>query len=79
MDPVALELEYVRRVYEKISKNFSNTRYKAWPAVVRFLEGVCNQVTTNGDLPRIGIDVGCGNGKNMLACSSDVCVIGLDL
>jgi tRNA (uracil-5-)-methyltransferase TRM9 len=44
-------------VYSKIASHFSQTRYKRWPVVARFLE---NQSGTS-----FGLDLGCGNGKNM--------------
>lgn len=48
----------VREVYEKISTEFSRTRYKMWKCVREFL----------ASLPPSSLvaDVGCGNGKNML-------------
>lgn len=50
-----MEKQHVYEVYEKIAPHFSNTRYKPWPNVVKFLN----------ELPDCSIvaDVGCGNGK----------------
>ncbi|KEP65699.1 UNVERIFIED_CONTAM: methyltransferase domain-containing protein [Hammondia hammondi] len=50
-----LEREFVGAVYDRIAKHFSHTRYKPWPKVRAFLEG----------LPKYSlvVDVGCGNGK----------------
>ena len=82
---IKLELEYVQRVYEQIAERFSETRYKVWPVVNKFLGDIGEAslvgggVTTKKEMPWIGLDIGCGNGKNMLACSSNVCVFGIDL
>ncbi|EPT25059.1 methyltransferase domain-containing protein [Toxoplasma gondii ME49] len=50
-----LEREFVGAVYDRIATHFSHTRYKPWPKVRTFLEG----------LPKYSlvVDVGCGNGK----------------
>jgi len=48
----------VREVYERISEDFSRTRYKMWKGVGEFLTGL-------SEGSRVA-DVGCGNGKNML-------------
>ncbi|KAK9473569.1 putative trna (uracil-5-)-methyltransferase trm9 protein [Dipodascopsis tothii] len=54
-DPAALEHDHVHAVYDQIAGHFSNTRYKPWPVVDRFLRA----------LPPgcVGVDAGCGNGK----------------
>ncbi|AYU83628.1 hypothetical protein, conserved [Leishmania donovani] len=54
-DAAAYEREHVHNVYRAIADHFSSTRYKAWPQVGAFLEG----------LPPFSLvaDVGCGNGK----------------
>jgi tRNA (uracil-5-)-methyltransferase TRM9 len=46
-----------KNVYSKIAHHFSQTRYKRWPVVARFLE--------DQDDVSFGLDLGCGNGKNM--------------
>ena len=53
--PSEIERVYVRDVYNKIAPHFSDTRYKGWPQVIKFLD----------NLPENSIvaDVGCGNGK----------------
>uniref|UniRef100_A0A914XNG2 Methyltransferase type 11 domain-containing protein n=1 Tax=Plectus sambesii TaxID=2011161 RepID=A0A914XNG2_9BILA len=50
-----LERRYVRHVYDKIAPHFCDSRYKAWPKVKHFLNG----------LPKNSVvaDIGCGNGK----------------
>lgn len=67
---VDLEKEHVQRVYDGIAQHFSVTRYKAWPVVEDF-------VNTRGAYS-VGLDVGCGNGKNMLI-RSDLHMTGFDL
>ncbi len=56
-------------VYEKIAPHFSGTRYKPWPMVVDFLNGL-----PDGALVA---DVGCGNGK-YLGCNPNLHMIGTD-
>ncbi len=65
-----LEAEHVKDVYEQIAGHFSETRYKAWPVVDKFFK----QLSSN----TVGLDIGCGNGKNMLV-RDDVRCIGFDL
>lgn len=69
LDPKTQEDEYVHTVYNEIAAHFSQTRYKPWPIVEKFLKGQ----------PRfsVGIDVGCGNGK-YLSVNPDLFVIGTD-
>eukprot|EP00667_Euglena_gracilis_P028696 EG_transcript_36931 len=59
-DPARFEAEYVHTVYDRIAPHFSSTRYKPWPRVAAFLNGV-----PPGSLVA---DVGCGNGKNLGVC-----------
>lgn len=67
--PVDQEQGYVHEVYNDIASHFSDTRYKPWPIVEKFLL----------NLPKysLGIDVGCGNGK-YLGVNKDVFIIGTD-
>lgn len=64
------EQRHVHQVYDEIADHFSQTRYKTWPVVQRFIE----------ELPKgsIGLDVGCGNGKNMMVRPYDIFYTGLD-
>ncbi len=48
----------VKDIYNKIAKDFDNTRYKVWKCTSDFLN--------NLDPNSIGLEVGCGNGKNLL-------------
>ena len=63
------EDEYVHKVYNEIAEHFSETRYKPWPIVTKFLESRA--------LGSVGIDVGCGNGK-YLGINKDIFLIGSD-
>ncbi|KAJ5939850.1 hypothetical protein N7516_000018 [Penicillium verrucosum] len=65
----AYEQQNVHEVYQEIAQHFSATRYKPWPIVERFLTGL-----TPG---AVGLDVGCGNGKNLMV-NRDVFIIASD-
>ncbi|VEU19753.1 DEKNAAC100064 [Brettanomyces naardenensis] len=67
--PELKESLYVHDVYNQIASHFSQTRYKPWPLVSQFLEG----------LPKysLGVDVGCGNGK-YLNVDQDLYIVGSD-
>lgn len=63
-----LEKEFVHATYEHIAEHFSNTRYKPWPKVENFLQGL--------DQTSLVLDIGCGNGKYLV--SNPVTRIGTD-
>jgi len=63
------EEHYVHDVYEAIAPHFSDTRYKPWPVVDKFLNDLQPGL--------IGVDVGCGNGK-YLGINKNVYIIGSD-
>jgi len=52
------ENNYVKKSYELISDEFDKSRYNVWPSVKQFLDKL-----NSNDLV---LEVGCGNGKNML-------------
>ena len=54
---MSIEERHVKDVYNKIAKEFSDSRYRPWTCVENFLDNV--EVGS-----KIG-DIGCGNGKNM--------------
>ena len=64
-----LEKTNVRDVYDEIATHFSDTRYCIWNFVKIFLE--------NQNKEFLGLDIGCGNGKNMLAVK-DLNILGID-
>ncbi|ODV65235.1 S-adenosyl-L-methionine-dependent methyltransferase [Hyphopichia burtonii NRRL Y-1933] len=68
-DPELQEQEHVHLVYNEIASHFSQTRYKPWPIVEKFLQ--------NRQDYSIGIDVGCGNGK-YLGVNDKLFMIGTD-
>jgi ubiquinone/menaquinone biosynthesis C-methylase UbiE len=60
----------VENTYNSIATNFDKTRYKVWRKVVEFLDI---------QLPNIKVlEVGCGNGKNMLY-RNDLRIYGIDI
>ncbi len=65
-DKMAQELEetHVHTVYQDIAGHFSDTRHTPWPKVVEFLSG----------LPQgaVVVDAGCGNGKYLFDCATQV-------
>ncbi|KAJ5272854.1 hypothetical protein N7478_007979 [Penicillium angulare] len=63
------EQQNVHEVYQHIAQHFSATRYKPWPIVEQYLQ----------NLPpgAIGLDVGCGNGKNLMV-NRNVFIIASD-
>ncbi|EGW33932.1 tRNA methyltransferase, has a role in tRNA modification [Spathaspora passalidarum NRRL Y-27907] len=69
LDPKAQEQDFVHDVYNEIASHFSQTRYKPWPIVEKFLK-------TRSDYS-IGLDVGCGNGK-YLGINDKLFIIGTD-
>ena len=60
----------IQSTYNLISKEFSNTRYKVWKSIAKFLDSI--------EPNSLNADIGCGNGKNM-KYRSDLDFIGLDL
>jgi tRNA (uracil-5-)-methyltransferase TRM9 len=69
LNPKDQEQDYVHNIYNEIASHFSQTRYKPWPIVEKFL--------LDQDKYSIGIDVGCGNGK-YLVVNKDIFIIGSD-
>lgn len=67
---MSIEHENVHKVYDEIADHFSTTRYKIWPTVERFL----NEQKDGS----IGLDLGCGNGKNMMNKWPNISFIGMD-
>jgi len=65
-----IEERYVKKVYSEIASHFSQTRFCIWNFVRNFLENKTPNMK--------GIEIGCGNGKNMLINSS-LDIIGTDI
>ena len=60
----------VEETYNTIAKDFNKTRYKIWRCVLQFITGL----ESNTKL----LEVGCGNGKNMLY-RNDIDSYGIDI
>lgn len=58
----------IKDVYNSIADSFSKTRVKVWPCVAKFLDSMKGK----------GLEVGCGNGKNMLY-RKDLQIQGIDI
>ena len=69
-DENSFENENVHSVYNKIAKHFDTTRIIIWPKVQEYI----NSFKKNS----IILDVGCGNGKNMVH-RKDCSYIGVDI
>jgi len=54
---MSIEEKNVKSIYNKIAKEFSDTRYRPWSCVESFLDKIPGGC-------KLG-DIGCGNGKNM--------------
>ncbi|VDO05035.1 unnamed protein product [Rodentolepis nana] len=61
--PPELEKKYVHEIYDSIAESFSASRYAPWPGVMKFLQS----------LPpgAFGADIGCGNGKYLVAVDKE--------
>lgn len=53
-----MELQHVKSVYESIADNFSATRHSQWDWITDFITSKPNDSHI--------LDIGCGNGRNML-------------
>ena len=60
----------IKEVYDSIALDFSRTRFKVWPGVATFLDTFLSNAYV--------LDIGCGNGKNMLYRSS-LNMTGIDI
>lgn len=66
-----LEEEYVYNTYQNIAEDFSTSRYKVWDSVKDFLNNIKNGSKI--------LEVGCGNGKNLLYRKDDLISYGCDI
>ena len=64
-----MEKKHVYEVYEKIAPHFSNTRYKPWPLIKKYLDSL--------PVGSLNCDVGCGNGK-YLGVNPRLFMVGTD-
>lgn len=66
-----IEKKNVVEVYDQIANDFSETRFCIWNMVKDFLQ--------NKELIHIGLEIGCGNGKNMVyGKKNNKYIIGID-
>tara|TARA_B110000908_G_C10209477_1_gene429438 strand:+ start:231 stop:875 length:645 start_codon:yes stop_codon:yes gene_type:complete len=65
----SLEKKHVKVVYDQIAENFSDTRFCIWQFVKDFLHTKTSKMK--------GIDIGCGNGKN-IGFNTNLNIIGVD-
>ena len=63
-----IERKYVLNVYDEISRHFDDTRFCIWNSVRDFL-------SRNNGANLIGLDIGCGSGKNLKMGNN---MIGID-
>lgn len=61
----------VSEVYNQIARDFSKTRYKMWPCVKRYIDGLPTGASV--------CEVGCGNGKNLLSRTGELTYSGVDI
>lgn len=66
----SIEKKFVHNTYQKIAKEFSDTRTYIWPSVKLFLDSI--------EPFSVILEVGCGNGKN-LDFRKDCFNLGIDL
>ena len=64
-----IEKKYVQSTYSCIYNHFSSTRHYVWPCVKAFLN--------NKTSKQMGLEIGCGNAKNILY-NTDLNIIGID-
>ncbi|VVU95604.1 Methyltransferase domain [seawater metagenome] len=65
-----IENNYVLMTYDKIAKNFSDTRFKVWDTAAKFISSFPKDSNI--------VEIGCGNGKNMMI-RDDVNFFGCDI
>jgi tRNA G46 methylase TrmB len=70
MTDIISETIHVKDVYDKIANVFSATRLYWWPWVKQYI----GTIPTNS----IVIDIGCGNGRNMLYENDRINYVGID-
>lgn len=59
----------LKKVYEDIANEFDQTRQRVWSCVGKFLDTI--------ERDSLGLEIGCGNGKNMLY-RGDLNMVGID-
>ncbi|GJQ14644.1 hypothetical protein GpartN1_g6435.t1 [Galdieria partita] len=67
---IEFERSNVHNIYDRIAEHFTKTRYRIWPGVEQFLRQRSPFDTV--------LDVGCGNGKNLISHNHNLFCIGID-
>ena len=70
MSSIISEKQHVKDVYDAIASDFSRTRTRIWNHVQNFLDNIPDDSKC--------IDIGCGNGKNMMYANDRLDFIGID-
>lgn len=80
----------IAEVYNKIASEFDNTRHYKWPFITDFINNISGSLydfkynieTKNNqklETPVFGLDIGCGNGRNIEAyTTNNISIIGID-
>lgn len=70
MSNIISEKQHVKDVYDAIASDFSRTRTRIWNHVQNFLDNIPDDSKC--------IDIGCGNGKNMMYANNRLDFTGID-
>ena len=70
MSSIISEKQHVKEVYDAIASDFSRTRTRIWNHVQNFLDNIQDDSKC--------IDIGCGNGKNMMYGNNRLDFTGID-
>ncbi|KAJ1893209.1 tRNA methyltransferase, has a role in tRNA modification [Kickxella alabastrina] len=70
LDNSEKEEQYVHAVYNEIATHFSDTRFKPWPVIDKYIRSL-----PSGS---VGADIGCGNGKYLGVRTGDIFMMGTD-
>ena len=70
MSSIISEKHHVKDVYDAIATDFSRTRTRIWNHVQKFLDNIPDNSKC--------IDIGCGNGKNMMYANNRLDFTGID-
>lgn len=68
---IELENKYVYNTYQNIADDFSSSRYKVWDSVKEFMDSI--------EVGSKILEVGCGNGKNLLYRKDELQSYGCDV
>lgn len=63
--------------YRSVAKDFSRTRHTVWPSTMKYLQTI-NDVSQDNHRSKV-LEVGCGNGKNIMPIYQNIEFEGTDL